>query len=657
MLCGLLCASAQEPVPLEETTSRLPLMPHAAVLRDPSGTLSFSEVSAPASAERFVPNHADSAHYGFTPDALWVRWALRSEATVSKEWIIELAHTRFDLIDWYTVRSNGQVERHAAGNLRPRHLEGTRLPTLALTLAPGETATVYLHLRTRMVSRVPLTLFSPMAYASHKDHAGLVFLFAAGALTVLCVMGLIFSLFTRYRGSLAYSLSIASTGLIFLGNSGYWSWLGLPGARFGEANGMIFFNELSLLALLYYLRQFFDTKRALPRLDRVLVWSTIVSWAFLAVTPFGPYRLLMQAVQLQDLLFGALAMGVAIAAFAHGNRTARFYLLAWGSFWGVLLLDILQQHKILPPLMESGAATQLSLVAGFTFFFMAMADRVRQIRQENEGTQQRALQMQREMTLRLERLVEERTLGLRQAKEAAERANLSKGMFLANMSHEIRTPLSALVGLSQVMCRQSDQRGLPADFVRMIEQIRSGGRYLNLILTNLMDLSASETGQLRAQYAPVDLAAWSRSVRDILEPIATTKGVLLHWNDGDAAGQTEESDAVRLSQILINLAHNAIKFTPAGGTVEVRILRTPARFAIEVLDDGPGLAENVATLFNAFTQSQPLVSDADRGIGLGLYIVQTNVQLLGGRISAGNRPTGGARFCAEWIKDSKETPT
>ncbi len=644
-------AAAAEPVLRLGTAERqASLSTFLSIHRDPSAQLSFGQVSDPAFAENFQPNLAERPHFGFTADAVWVRFALQSTAEVPKDWLVELGHPRFERVDWFVVRNGRLAEHLETGVLQPEPVEKakSRFPVLALTLAPAETVEVYLALRTSAGVEIPINVYSPLDYADHTNHSSVVYLLGFGALGILFLLSFIFAFYTRYPGSLVYSLSIGSVLLLFFGMTGYWAMFRLPGWRFGTTSGLLCFGELTLISLLMYLRRFFETKVRLPRTDRWLQGLQYGCFAFLCYLPFAPYYPMILVVHLQCLVFGLLVQILALMRLIDRDRTARFYLLAWTFFWFLMLLELLKEWKLLPAEVSPGFVSPIALVVSINLFFMALADRVRQMRAESKA-------LQDQMMARLEKLVAERTEELRHAKARAERANEYKRLFLANMSHEIRTPLSALVGLSQAMCKQGSQRNLPADFIRMMEQIRSGGRYLNLMLTNLLDVSAVESGRPRVNILGISLDGWSRSVHDILEPIANAKGVELRWQDKALAGAEWKTDPVRLSQILINLVHNAIKFTPPGGAVIVRFETRPGFFALEVDDAGPGLPVEQGILFEAFQKNMTGVSGADHGVGLGLYVVQTNAQLLSGRVAVEKSASGGARFRVEWSADMKES--
>ena len=242
------------------------------------------------------------------------------------------------------------------------------------------------------------------------------------------------------------------------------------------------------------------------------------------------------------------------------------------------------------------------------------------------------------------------------AREAAERADKAKSLFLASMSHEVRTPLTSLIALTRVMWLESDKHRLPEAFVGLLEQIQSGGEYLNLILTNVLEISSLEAGKSPVHPEEFFIADWAGDIANILDPIAGSHGVKLLWKlpeDGEARFHT---DPMRLSQILLNLGHNAIKFSgEAGRTVRVGVSVRAERLWIRVRDEGPGIdPSRLPGIFGEFEQSEVRGPKHDRGVGLGLSVVARNVALLGGRIRARNVAPSGMEFTVSLPRLPKE---
>lgn len=217
----------------------------------------------------------------------------------------------------------------------------------------------------------------------------------------------------------------------------------------------------------------------------------------------------------------------------------------------------------------------------------------------------------------------------------AEQAAKAKVRFLAGVSHEIRTPISALVNISQSMLLESEKHSLPPEFLEHLETVRAGGQYLNLILTNLLDVSAAESG-----YAPVRATAfylrdWVEDIGVILEPIARSRSVQIIWHLPEDDNEKFTTDSVRLSQILLNLAHNAVKFSvKPGARIWISMSSTgEGALRLSVADEGPGIpADKLEGLFSEFGQIADTPS-TDRGVGLGLAVVRQNLDLLGGKIT------------------------
>jgi PAS domain S-box-containing protein len=231
----------------------------------------------------------------------------------------------------------------------------------------------------------------------------------------------------------------------------------------------------------------------------------------------------------------------------------------------------------------------------------------------------------------------------------AEQADKEKSKFLANMSHEVRTPLSALVSLSQAMWLECEKHALPAGFERLLNRVRSGGKYLNLVLTNLLDVSAAESGRTPLHPQSFYVANWVDDIRNILEPIADSHEARLEWNLPEDDNEKFTTDPMRLTQILLNLAHNAIKFGGEGKAV-VRIgaeLRDEA-LHLNIEDNGPGIqSPRLEELFQAYEQGKTQSSSYERGVGLGLAVVKLNLGLLRGKITASNAEPHGLKFHVE----------
>lgn len=642
----ILLLGAQDVVDVDHHTPFIPLQEHLEVLRDPDRSVQIGALDRPGIAARFTKFDPENDFLGFTRDDLWLRFSLRSTAVDRTEWFVELAHTRFEWIDWYVLK-NGEITTHvAAGSGRPPapELAKSRFSTLPLAIEGGETLELVLRLRTQSSIQLPLNLYSSSAYAARDRVAENIYFCCFGAMAALFAAGIIFGLAVDFKGALYYSASILATGLYYFSLSGYWEMLEFPCWQFGTRQGALCLLHLAMLTLLLYLDRFFTLRVIIPGLSKRLRRTVLVGGVLLLALPFLPYWPTILFIELELAFFCVFTMFIAISCARRGMRIAVFYLLSWTSSWVAVALVAFYGSRVVPdhlfdPVPYVFLTTSLSLL----LFLLGMADRARRQRLEKEIAQKNFIDLQSDLTERLEQQVMERTMRLHEAKEEAERANHYKEMFLANISHEIRTPLSALISLAQVMHSQSEECNLPPDFRRMLEQIRSGGKHLNLMLTNLLDASAANAGKKSVRLERFRLDQWSQLVRDILEPIAKAKRLHLEWCDDSLAGRLLVSDQMRLSQILINLVHNAVKFTPSG-TVEVIFAIEGNSFSFEVHDEGPGLPAPVEVLCNAFEQSLPVEADPTHGVGLGLYVVKSNTRLLKGAIFTAERAKRGTVF-------------
>jgi hypothetical protein len=247
-------------------------------------------------------------------------------------------------------------------------------------------------------------------------------------------------------------------------------------------------------------------------------------------------------------------------------------------------------------------------------------------------------------------------------REAAEQANRAKSEFLATMSHEVRTPLNGILGTAELLL----QAPLAARDRKLAETLLRSGRHLHGILSDILDVSKIEAGELELEHAPFDPRALVREVCDLFKGHADSRGLWLRAAIDPHAPAAVVGDSVHVRQVLMNLISNGLKFTERGGVTVGLTVPPPApaddpqrvrlRFFTE--DSGAGIApEAREQVFRAFGQADGSIARRHGGTGLGLTISRRLVELMGGRLDFESTPGRGSTFWFELeLPRSHEAP-
>jgi signal transduction histidine kinase/ActR/RegA family two-component response regulator len=246
----------------------------------------------------------------------------------------------------------------------------------------------------------------------------------------------------------------------------------------------------------------------------------------------------------------------------------------------------------------------------------------------------------------------------REARVAAERANLTKSEFLANMSHELRTPLNSVIGFADILMKNKRQ-AFDEKELAYVGRIQANGRHLLGLINSVLDLSKVESGRLELELTSVPLAQLAKETLSELDAQAQLRGIRLV---GEYPNRpcVVETDRSKLKQILINLVGNALKFC-SEGEVRVVVVANPVSgkpLRIDVIDTGIGIpAERLESIFEAFLQAESSTTRRFGGTGLGLTISRSLAQLMGFDVTVASEVGKGSTFSVVFAAAAKSTAT
>lgn len=628
-ISGLLSAAASVPPPFILKQNPVPvvdLAPHAAFLVDPAGKLDITRIISPPRSLEFESAAATPASFGFSRAAVWMRCEIRSGSPHAMALVATLRNARIGRVDWFVLAGDRVVKTLAGGSAIPS-ASRSRHPAIEFEVPGGESRTLYARVMSDTALLLPFVAGTPeVARRMESRQSAFDWL-----LTGFCIAAAVFLAMLGFHQRQPLYLYLAAFSAIY---SVYYPvyhghlpelWPDRPfwieRTAFGFVSGLGLFSFIrfngAYLAPVTMVRH----ERALQRTAEAML---LLGAALFLILDFQTAMQLLHVLMAAGILLSTAV--IVLRARHHRNREEIGFFLAWIVNGTCVALFAVKSSRYLSVPVPVEVLQRLLVPSVIAAFFLVAAARQRSLR-------------------RLEIQLAETEA----SRSRAEQERDAKSLFLANVSHEIRTPLSALVSLSQAMWLRCEANAPDGEFTVFLNRVRSGGQYLGLLLRNVLNVSAAESGRVPVRTDEFYLADWIDEVRNILDPLADYHRGRIDWILPAEDDYRIRSDEMRLTQILLNLAENALKFgSDRGEPVTIRLEITGRGLRLRVEDHGPGIScDRVDSVFMEFEQAGGRSSPMATGAGLGLAVVRLNTSLLGGTFAFEPIPAAGMRFTVE----------
>ena len=636
---------------------------HLAILEDPAGNLTIQQILNGAfnkiTGQHFVPSQSDTPGFGFSPSAYWVHVQLDRQSFQESIWMLEFGYAPMQWIDVYTVNQHGKITHQQGGS----GLKASERPfrhhkhVFELLLPAGETTDLYVRVDGESSKNIPLHLYRAEVFAQSSGQQVAVLSIYGGIIIALFCYNLFIYYSIRESAYLYYVMFLA-TFLLFI-------------TSLNGISQTLLFPELPALAIklipssmgmtitfaCLFTISFLNSRKTLPKLHWLLRVIVVMGLITCILPWLIHYRISIIASTGLGLGFSLLVFVIAGIAVYQGNRAARYYLLAWCLLLLGTVMNTLRLFGILPTNLFTEYSQLWGSAAEAILLSVALAARMRLMKDEKEAAQQQALDEQQkahdELMLlsrqleasnnSLEQRVQDRTVDLEHTVEELREAKETISRFLANMSHEIRTPLTAIIGYSESLRDAPLTKEEATDAIHTV--VRSS-QHLLRIINDILDFSKIEANKLEIERIHTDLFLLLMEIESYFGMIAHNKGLQFEIHYRFPLPRLIHTDPTRLKQVLLNLCSNALKFT-AHGSVLIQVSCDPDSETLffAVSDTGIGMTtEQAEKVFQPFTQADSSTTRNFGGTGLGLTISKQLAELMGGTITVSSQPGHGSCF-------------
>ncbi|WP_293778398.1 sensor histidine kinase [uncultured Oxalicibacterium sp.] len=625
---------------------KLDLRGQLAQLVDRSHAMTLADIRA---ADATFAPVADQVQRDAVDAAVWIRFSLRGTRTDPHAYWLEVEPAILEHVTLYSLQPDGNVTQHAAGSLLPFSQRGItyRHAIFQLDLPAGETRQYYLRVDSGMWRTARLTVWEPMAFLAASGTEQLGFGLYIGMYALLVLASLWFERVMRDKVYLCFALYVTACIFITLISTGLWQQYVMP----ESGRVIVQFYALSFVMMIGAAVQFFvvfvGLHRTRPRLTR---HGLLGIWALCAVTMCaslaGYHRYALYFFNL-TVIFVILPLGVLfLSGPAMRSENEIRLTFVGGGFLLVMsyLYSAASSYHVLAPNWLTNNIMYISSMTFFLIVFYAISRRYYTMRLAQETAQREMLRLSHRSERELEKLVDERTRALKEAKQSAESAlnhahavQQEQRHFIATVSHELRTPLAVIDASAQNLQRDaavaSDKHQL------RVQKIRQATKRLSSLFNDY--LSDERFAQLSQPMVPQEVAV-APLFADTIEAAFTLSDH--HTLQMQVAPDLHLwADPYGLRLTLRTLVDNAVKYSPPGSTVLLSAQADIDGWTIDVHDDGLAIAEDERVLiFERYYRGRASASRV--GTGLGLALARRFAEQHGGTLQLLCPPSGGNVF-------------
>ncbi len=636
-----------EPVLLQAEDGTIGLAPALEILEDVAGTL---DIAAVAGSGAFRPSSGRPPNFGYAPSVAWLRFRLARAPGAPADWMLAIGFPTLDRVTLYEPDGAGGWRRREGGDsVAARGTDETyRRPVFPITVPEGGPVELYVRVDSVSAKLLTADLFAPAALERQSMIELVVHSVYFGALGAIALFMAGAALALRDRVYGAYVVWIAVTlwtNSELLGYPRLLLWAFAP-----ELTNIstLAASSAAVSTGLLFVAVFLDLGRVAPWLNRMCLAYVALPALSLTLFFLVDNRLGYRCHSMIALFAPVVLALVVVSRIAAGQREARMLFLAWViTLIGVALFQ-LRNLQVVPITPLTSYLHHLGTVIGMIAFAAAIAERFRRISDRADAELlRRETRLEAQIDQRVQAIARaNRDLGRaadqhERARARLEAANDAKTAFLARVGRELRAPLDGIAAFATILRRQKLGPVRNPRYIEFAGYIDESSQHLRAIVDDMLGTASSTVDGVELAPTYVDARRLADASLMFVRGAAKAKDIALEVAIAEPM-PTIIADFRAAKQMLINLAANAIKFTPRGGRVTLRMEadRTGGA-AVAVEDTGIGMTEaELERALEPFGQVDPAQSADEHGTGLGLPMVRSLIEMHGGRLEA--RSTRGA---------------